>query len=197
MTLRERITNQMTLQSDIMRARVQALYRQGSQNAQVDGMLSSAFEELALALEQLQRAEQALHQQQSHWLNRQSELELECQRYKDLFEHAPSAYLVTSIAGSIRQANSAALELLRISDRMAVGRMMGLFIPEGQRRTFRSALNQLLECDRPQEWITSMRSWEGAQFEVRLTASVLRGASGRPLALHWLIHDLSQQASQG
>jgi PAS domain S-box-containing protein len=178
-----------------MRERVQALYRQGSQSAQADNILSGAFEELALALEQLQGAEQALHQQQNQWLNRQAELELESQRYKDLFEYAPAAYLVTSTAGAIHQANSAALELLQISDRLAVGRMLALFIPEGQRRSFRSMLNQLLECDRAQEWVVSMRAWEGAQFEARLTANVLRGTGGRPLALHWLIRDMGEQAS--
>jgi PAS domain S-box-containing protein len=192
MTLRERISNQLTLQSESMRERVQALYRKGSHSVQADSVLSSAFEELALALEQLQGAEHALNHQQNQWLNRQTELELECQRYKDLFEYAPSAYVVTSTAGAIRQANSAALELLQISDRLAVGRMLALFIPEGQRRSFRNTLNELLECARAQEWVVSMCSWEGAQFEARLTASVLRGTGGRPLALHWLIHALDE-----
>lgn len=193
MVLRERISGQLTQQSDILRQRMQALYRKGNQAAQVDGMLSSAFEELALALDQLQRAEQALHQQQSQLLNQQTELELECQRYKDLFEYAPAAYIVTSTAGAIRQANSAALELLQISDRMAVGRMLALFIPEGQRRAFRSTLNDLLGCDRAHEWVVSMCSWDGTQFQARLTASVSRGTSGRPLALHWLIQALDER----
>ena len=196
MTLRERITEQPIVSLQALRQRVQALYQQGSDFARSDGLLNSAFEELAVALEQLQVAEQTLHGQQNHWLNQHAELQLECQRYKDLFDYAPCAYLVTSIAGAIRQANPAALALLQISDRLAVGRMLALFIPEGRRRDFRSSLAQLLDSDQAQEWVASMRSWEGVQFEARLTASVMRGADGRPLALYWLIRDIGDQASR-
>ena len=197
MTLRERITEQPIMPIQVLRQRVQALYQQGSLIAQSDGMLSSAFEELSLALEQLQAAEQAMQRQQNQSLNRQAELELESQRYKVLFDYAPLAYLVTSTAGAIRQANPAALALLQISDRLAVGRTLALFIPEGQRRSFRSTLAELLESDRAQEWIVSMRSWKGVQFEARLTASVMRGAGGRPLALYWLIRAIGEQAGRG
>jgi hypothetical protein len=74
MTLRERIPEQPQVSIQAMRQRVQALYRQGSIFAQGDNVLSSAFEELALALEQLQAAEQALDREKNKWLNRQTEL---------------------------------------------------------------------------------------------------------------------------
>src|SRR5262245_39083236 len=136
MTLREHIFEQTPVQIQALRQRVQLLDRQGGQIAQTDGVLNSAFEELAHALEQLQVAEQVLQQQQNQWLNLQTELELECQRYKNLFTHAPAGYLVTSTNGAIRQANLAALALLQISERVMVGRSLALFIPEGQRRAF-------------------------------------------------------------
>jgi PAS domain S-box-containing protein len=191
MTLRERISEQPPVQIQTLRQRVQSLYLQGGANAQSDTVLSRAFEELAHALEELQAADQALHQQRDEWLNKQAELELECQRHKDLFEHAPAGYLVTSIDGTIRQANPAALALLETSDRAIVGRSLVVFVPEGQRRAFREKIADLLQAAAPQEWVISMCSWEGAPLEARLTASVLRGASGRPLALYWLIRDLS------
>jgi PAS domain S-box-containing protein len=196
MTLRERIPEQSHASIQAMRQRVQALYRQGSAFAQGDNVLSSAFEELALALEQLQSAEQALHREQTKWLNRQAELELQCQRYKDLFVHAPAGYLVTSIDAAIRQANPAALALLQVSDRAVIGRALALFVPEGQRRAFRNRLTALLAADQAQEWVASMRSWEGVPFEARLTAGVVCGASGRPIALHWLIRALDEPAAE-
>ena len=96
-------------------------------DAQSDTVLSRAFEELAHALEELQAADQALHRQRDEWLNKQAELELENQRYKDLFEHAPAGYVVTSIDGAIRQANPAALALLETTDRAIVGRSLAVF----------------------------------------------------------------------
>lgn len=192
MTLRERISEQSPVKIQTLRQRIQSLYQQGGSNAQSDTVLSRAFEELAHALEELQAADQALHQQRDEWLNKQAELELENQRYKDLFEHAPTGYMVTSIDGAIRQANPAALALLETSDRAIVGRSLAVFVPEGQRRAFREKIGALLQATAPQEWEISMCSWEGAPIEARLTASVLRGASGRPLALYWLIHALGE-----
>jgi PAS domain S-box-containing protein len=179
-----------------MRQRVQALYRQGSAFAQSDPVLSTAFEELALAIDQLQDADQALLHERDTWLNQRAELELECQRYKDLFAHAPSGYIVTSIDGAIRQANPAALELLQISDRVAIGRALALFVPEGQRRAFRSTIAALVEADHVHEWVASMRTWEGAPFEARLTARALRGATGRPAAIYWFIHAIDEPCAQ-
>jgi PAS domain S-box-containing protein len=189
MTVRERITDQPPVQLKAMRERVQALYMQGGDSSRTNRVLSEAFDELALALEQLHAAEQALQRQQSEALNRQAELELDNRRYQDLFEYAPTGYLVTSIDGAIRQANRAALALLQAPERAIAGRALGLFIPEGQRRAFRNSIAQLLETDQPQEWFVTMQSWQGAPFEARLTASVLRGASGKPIAIYWLVHN--------
>jgi PAS domain S-box-containing protein len=192
MTLRERISEPSPVKIQTLRQRIQSLYQQGGSNAQSDVVLSRAFDELAHALEELQAADHALRWQRDEWLNKQAELELECRRYKDLFEHAPAGYLVTSIDGAIRQANPAALALLESSDRAIVGRSLAFFVPEGQRRAFREKIAELLQATAPQEWLISMCSWEGASLEARLTASVLRGASGRPLALYWLLHAIDE-----
>jgi PAS domain S-box-containing protein len=195
MTLREHIAEHQPVKIQTLRQRVQSLYQQGGMNAQSDVVLSRAFEELAHALDELQAADHALRQQRDEELNRRAELELECQRYKDLFEHAPAGYLVTSTDGAIRQANPAVLALLETSARAVVGRSLALFVPEGQRRALREKIIDLLQATAPQEWTISMCSWEGATFHARLTASVLRGTSGRPLALYWLISTLSEPAA--
>jgi len=195
MTLRERISEQSPVKIQTLRQRVQSLYQQASVNAQSDTVLSRAFEELAHALEELQAADRALHQQREESLNKQAELKLESQRYKDLFDHAPAGYVVTSVDGAIRQANPAALALLETSDRAIVGRPLAVFVPDGQRRAFRDKIEQLLQAAAPQEWVLSMCSWEGAPLELRLTGNVLRGTSGRPLALYWLIHARSEPSA--
>ena len=195
MTLRERISEPQRAQVQTLRQRIQSLYQQGGVGAQSDAVLGRAFEELAHALEELQAADLAQQQQRDAWLNKQAELELECQRYKDLFEHAPAGYVVTSTDGAIRQANAAALALLETSERAIVGRSLAFFVPDGQRRAFRAQIAELLQAAVPQEWVLSMCSWEGAPIEARLTASVLRGSSGRPLALYWLIHALGEPSA--
>src|SRR5690349_11810597 len=101
MTLRERTSEQPPVKIQTLRQRVQSLYQQGGINAQSDSVLSRAFEELAHALDELQAADHAMRQQRDEELNRRAELELEFQRYKDLFEYAPCGYVVTSIDGAI------------------------------------------------------------------------------------------------
>jgi PAS domain S-box-containing protein len=190
MTRRERISEQPPLKIDILQQRVQSLYQQGFQHAQSDLLLSQVFEELAYTLAELRAAEQMIHQQNEEWRNTLAAQELECQRYKDLFEHAPTGYIVTGIDGAIRQANPAARELLETSARAIAGRSLAMFVPEGQRRAFRNKITQMLQFTVPHEWVISMCSWEGALFEARLTVGVLRGANSRPHALYWLIHAL-------
>lgn len=187
MTLHKGIAEPQLGRMHIFRQRVQLLYQQGAVPAQTNTVLSQALEELAHALEELQAADQALHQQREEWLNQQAAQELESQRYKDLFEHAPAGYLVTSIDGAIRQANSTALTMIGTSARSIVGRSLALFVLEGQRRAFREKIAQVLQATAPQEWVMSMCSWEGSPFEARVRASVLRGTSDRPLALYWLV----------
>jgi len=196
MTLRERIFEQPPVKIQTLRQRVQSLYQQAGPGSQTNTVLSRAFEELAHALEELQAADRALQQQREEALNKQTELELESQRYKDLFDYAPAGYIVTSIDGAIRQANPGALALLETSDRAVVGRPLAVFLPDGQRRAFRDKIAQVIQAFAPQEWTLSMCSWEGTPLEVRLTASVLRGASGRPLAVYWLISALDKPSAE-
>jgi PAS domain S-box-containing protein len=187
MTLRQRISEPPQGKIHILRQRVQSLYQQGAVPALTDTVLNQAFEELGHAFEELEAADQALHRQREEWLNQQAALELEIQRYKDLFEHAPAGYLVTSIDGTIRQANSAALTMLETSARAIVGRSLAIFVLEGQRRPFRHNITQALQAVAPPEWVTSMCSWEGTPFEARVTVGVQYGPSGRPLGLYWLM----------
>ena len=64
-----------------------------------------------------------------------------------------------------------------------------------QRRAFREKIGDLLQAAMSQEWTIGMCSWEGTALDVRLTASVLRGASGRPLALYWLIRAVDESSA--
>jgi len=191
MTIREINKKQSLAHIPAMRQRVQALYRQGSNTRNVEQVMQSAFEELALAIEELQAADESLRLQHDEWQNRYAEIELECQRYKDLFEHAPVGYVVTSLDGAIRQANQAAAHMLQSNARLLVGRSLALFVPDGHRRAFRHNIERLALAEGPQDWDTSLQSWKGELFNADLTVGVFRGASGRPVALYWLVRDVS------
>jgi len=188
--------NQASNQFLAIRQRIQALYRQRHTAKDLGQMLDVAFEELESALGQIQAADALRQAQHDEWQNRYAEIELECQRYKDLFEHAPTGYLVTSLDGAIRQANPAAAQLLQSNTRFLVGRSLALFVPDGQRRAFRHNIERLRQADAPQEWQTRLQSWKGDLFEADLTVGVLHGTSGRPVALYWLVRDRSEHVRE-
>ena len=75
---------------------------------------TDALETLATALEELHVAQEELLQQNDELLVAQQAIEAERQRYQELFEFAPDAYLVTDAEGTIQEANHAAATLLGV-----------------------------------------------------------------------------------
>lgn len=176
-----------------MRERVSSLFRNAQYGASPD-LLTQAFDELQLALEELQAAEEALRSQSQQQLNTHENLDTERRYYCDLFEQAPVAYLITSTEGTIRQANRPATALLRTQARQLIGRSLALFVPEGSRRVFRARLGQLCQSEGPHEWYTQIQPWEGEQRDVLLLVGAAFDSSGRPAALRWLVHELAAPA---
>ena len=74
-------------------------------------------------------------------------MEVERQRYRDLFEFAPDGYLVTDALGVIREANHAAVSLLNVPQHFLVGKPLVIFIVESERQVFRTNLTELQQMD--------------------------------------------------
>jgi PAS domain S-box-containing protein len=181
-------------QLEAMRQRVQALYRQGGNPSNHDPVLAAAFEELASAMEVMRATNEEHQQQHEEWVNECVRIEQECRRYQELFIYVPAGYLVTSLEGTIRQANVEAAEILQTTDRLLVGRSLALFVPEGQRRPFRAAVERLRQAEQVQEWRMQLEPWKGAPFQASLLVRVARSGRGSPLALHWLLRPVGAEA---
>lgn len=178
----------------LMRQRVQHLYQRGGSASQRDDLLAAAFEELELAIEQLQQFETQQRMSYEEWLNERAELEVASQHYQHLFNTTPAGYLVTSLEGTIRNANPTAAKLLECTERQLTGRSIALFVPEGQRREFRAQIAQISQSSDAQQCELAMQSWERKAFMAGMTAVAVRGKSGdRPIAIHWLLHALADQ----
>lgn len=98
-------------------------------------MLTIALEELNTALEELQVAEAELHQQNRELVVARNTVEVERQRYQDLFEFAPDGYLVTDVAGTIREANYAAARMLNV-ERLLIGKPLTTCMAETARQGY-------------------------------------------------------------
>jgi PAS domain S-box-containing protein len=179
-------------QIETARWRVAGLERHaGEVHTHSEEWLPNVFEELHVAFEELRVAEEELLQQNNELMTTRERVEVERQRYQDLFEFAPDAYLMTTTNGTIREANRAAAALFGIPQRSLVGMSLSLFVVDYARRAFRHDVSRLRHVDGPQEWEVRLQPHHGASFEAAITVVAIRDWSGMPAGLRWMVRDIT------
>lgn len=169
------------------------LQRAHSNLSQHPELLPEALEELGVSLEELRVSQELLHEQNQELLEAHVALEIERQRYQELFEFAPDGYLITDIQGKIQEANYAASLLLKVSQKHLIGKPLTVFVPEAQRRAFRSELNRLHQVGRLQEWVTQLQPRDAIPFDAALTVTTVSDQTGAIVGLRWLVRDISER----
>jgi PAS domain S-box-containing protein len=156
-----------------------------------DGSARVAIEELDVAWEELHVAEEELRQQGEELDAAQAALLTEQARYRDLFNAAPVAYVVTDGNGCILEANRAAVEGLRTSEGSLVGKPLLVFVPPEQRRAFRSLLVRLPQVRRVAVWETLIQPRQAPAWPASVSVAV-RDAGGGAREIRWLLRDVSE-----
>jgi PAS domain S-box-containing protein len=168
-------------------AKVKRDYRQrSSQYNGSDQNLQEAFEELQIA-------EEELRQQNEELVNTRQTIEVERQRYRDLFNFAPDGYIVTDQHGTIQEINRAALSLLHIAQRHITGKPLASFVAQRERGNFRKRLAQLGNSGDIVNWETCFRSRSSAEIDVLLRVGIVRDGKGGITTLRWLVHDITER----
>lgn len=155
--------------------------------------LGESLEELRTALEELQVSEEALRQQNEELAATRGALEEQRQRYRELFEFAPDAYLVTDANANIREANRAAALLFGVEDRFLAGKPLITFVDPEQHPAFLTELSRLARARRRHEWELRLRPRSGQPVDALATVDVVSDPEGRASALRWLLHDFSDR----
>ncbi|QSJ15198.1 PAS domain S-box protein [Nostoc sp. UHCC 0702] len=153
-------------------------------------LLPQAFQEIQTNLRNLNLAVDELYQQNEQLIETQSLLASERQHYRDLFESAPEAYLVSNAKGIIFEANLAAARLLNFSKHFMVGKALINFVPLEERQHLRSFLNQLSESDKDRELIVRLQQRDGESFNANLTVAVVRNQQGNIISLRWIMRKI-------
>ncbi|MFN6473083.1 MAG: ATP-binding protein [Nostoc sp. SerVER01] len=191
-------SDDLALQIQNIRKRVAILQSKSEQQkVQQDiGLVTAIFGEVYLALEELQMANENLQQQNKELSNAQQALVVEHQRYQELFEEVPDAYLVTDTQGIIQQANSAASTLFNISKSLLVGKFLENFALEKELIAFHLKLTHLRERQIPewktQEWEVNLRPHEKTPIIVALKVAAVRSQQGELVGLRWLLRDITE-----
>src|SRR5215217_1388999 len=132
--------------------RTDDLMRRGDSPDPHENLLPEALEELQTTLEELRVADEELRQQNEELMETRLEIERERQRYYDLFDFAPDAYLVTDANGTIQEANRAAAVLLNVKQRFLIGKPILVFIAGGHKNAFIMKQKKLENSLEIQEW---------------------------------------------
>ena len=146
---------------------------------------------LRTTIEELQTCEEELHQQQEALAAAQHAVEVERQRYQELFDFAPDAYLITDHMGVIQQANRAAATLLAEPQYHLAGKPISTFIAQEERLSFRAQLAGLAAIQQRQDWEVRLQLHSGASFPASITVATVRDAGDNGQNLRWLIRDIS------
>ncbi|HEY9613702.1 PAS domain S-box protein [Allocoleopsis sp.] len=152
-----------------------------------------AFAELSVAVEELHVASDELYQQHGELLFAQQDLIAERQRYQQLFEFAPDAYLVTDVNGVIQEANHAAAILLKHSQQFLVGKPLAGYVVEEERQVFRHQLNQLRHVEGIQEWEVSLRSPNQTPLITAVRVGTIQTPESQPIGFRWLMRDITER----
>jgi PAS domain S-box-containing protein len=162
-------------------------------SSQHPALLPQALVELSNSLEELRISQEVLHQQNQELLEAQVALDVERQRYRNLFEFAPDGYLITDTNGNIQNANQAACLLLKVSQPSLMGQPLPLYVTEAERCAFYAELDRLPQIGRIQEWVTQLQPCGASAFDAALTVTTVSDATGTVVSLRWLVRDITER----
>jgi PAS domain S-box-containing protein len=150
-------------------------------------------EDLRLVLEELRVAGEELRQQNEELNAAHLELDHERRRYRELFELAPDAYLVTSLTGVIEEANQPAASLFGIAPQFLTGKALAAYVASEDRPRFRTLLSERMQSGRRHTTLFRLRTRDGKPLIAELTYSVAEGSDGKPEGIRWLVRDVTEQ----
>lgn len=145
-------------------------------------VLRRALDELRFRHEQLALAEAELRAQVDALAQAGRQAEAERQRYVDLFEAAPDPYLVTDLAGIIRDANASAVELFAIELRFLHGKPVTGLVMSGGKVPLRESLVALLRSGERAATLDCLTKPRGG---APVACSTRIAVASRGSRLHW------------
>ncbi|HEX9083561.1 MAG TPA: ATP-binding protein [Gemmatimonadaceae bacterium] len=149
-------------------------------------------EDLLSTIEELRLADEELRIQTEALAASRDALDEERTRFREMFDFAPDAYLITDLYGTIRDANVAASRLLGVEAKSLVGKALPSFFEESARKQFPHQLDQLSDLNRLDDWELWVHPRRGPRTAV--SASVARSTRNYLVAEYrWIVRDCTKR----
>jgi two-component system, OmpR family, sensor histidine kinase VicK len=158
----------LELQLASAQQRLAALQRRASAEGTEAKLLPRALKEAENLVEELRVAQEQLVEARQRLEDVQAELTKQYEKYWDLFDEMPDAYVVTKPDSSIVEANRAAAELFNVSQRFLVGKPLSVFVCQ-DRSGFLKLLASMPEHAGSTEFTFRLRPRERAPVHVSAT----------------------------
>jgi len=173
---------------EMLRGRSQVLFLPEN-----DLLLKDSLDDLASAMEELRAAHEEVDAQREQLAETSRKAQREHQRYVELFENAPDGYVVTDLHGVIRQANRAAVELLKFERDFIVGQPLAVFVNKGDMTAFYRRLNEMDALEAVKDWELRLQPWKGKPFWASINLAKVQISEHKGISLRWLIRDITQR----
>lgn len=154
-------------------------------------LLEQVFGELSMALEELHVVTEELQEQNQQLLSTREQVEVERERYQQLFEEAPDPYLVTNVFGVIEDANAAAELLFNLRRPFLRNKPLVVFVGVEERSAFRNQLDQLRTVGTIREWEVQMLPRDRPSFPSAISVCTIQDSHGNPMGFRWLIRNIT------
>jgi PAS domain S-box-containing protein len=175
---------------DEFRQRVDRYSSNPDQISESDVPLHQLLEELSTALEELQVMQEELEVQNEEIEASRSEAVLQSQRYQELFDFAPDAYVVTDEKFIIQEANLATVELLNLRPDFIIGKLLVSFVCDNDRRSFRSLIMQIAEKT---DFEICLKPRDASEITVSVRVAPIQDSSGHITGYRWILRDISPE----
>ncbi len=170
--------------------RLEDLYKGVKTNLPIPSeLVPTAFKELGVVSEELQVALEELQQQNEELRLAKIALEVQSQRYQELFEFAPNAYLITDEQGIIQEANYAAANILNVSQRFLIGKPLVLFIAGEKRQAFHLQLTKLQQGESNDKWKLRLLPRNLQAFNAELLVAKIIDWEGNTIGLRICVYN--------
>jgi PAS domain S-box-containing protein len=156
------------------------LQRKAEGQREPSTLLAKTLAELGTALEEVRVAQEQLIESRTRMEHLQVELQAQYEKYWQLFDTMPEAYVVTKPDSTIVEVNKVAAQLLNVSQRFLIGKPLSVFVCE-ERAQFLSACGRTAADASTLELSVKLRPRE------RAPVSVQTRVSGDSTGLRWVL----------
>lgn len=149
--------------------------------------------EFGAAMEELRVAREDLQAQAEQLAASAAAIDRERERYAELFDFAPDAYVETDEMGRITEGNRAASHLFGAPVRQMTGKLLVSYVHADQRRAFHRLLTDVMDGTMAGERTLRMHSRSGRQVTAGVSAAHHPSVGAGAAKVRWLIRDITDR----